>query len=289
MDERQLAGWVGPSSDTEEAKMERTVRMVREAIVDSDGFAGEDILVFAKGSYPNHTNVRYDSDVDVAVQCREVFFSDGKKPTTLAGGYNGPWTPDHLRAEVRAALVAKFGSQVNSSGTTAIRVNSSTARVEADVVPCFSYRYYLSADRYRQGIKIFSTDGRTPVNYPTQCLENGRAKNVACHTRYKKVVRILKRCANAMEVDGRHKAVPSYLVECLVYNCPDSVFGESTWTNRTRRALIHIWNELEGEEPTYGRWLETNECNYLFHAGQAWTRTDSRAFAKAAWNFLGFA
>jgi len=101
---------------------------------------------------------------------------------------------------------------------------------------------------------------------------------------------VLKRVENAMVADGAHREVPSYFIECLAYNCPDPLFAPSTWTAIVRGMLIHIWNGLQGEEPTEGdqRWLEVNECYFLFHADQKWTRADGRDFSQAAWNFLGY-
>jgi hypothetical protein len=52
--------------------------------------------------------------------------------------------------------------------------------------------------------------------------------------------------------------------------------------------LFHIWDNLQGDEPTSGRWMEVNECFFLFHSNQKWTRSDGREFAKAAWNYFGF-
>lgn len=212
---------------------------------------------------------------------------------TLAGWtaslYKGSWTPQKLRSELGAALSAKFPGQVDASGTTALEIKSSTARVDADVVPCFSYRYYVSSGS-RPGTKIFTTTGRSIVNYPSQQLDNGRAKNVRTGTSFKKAVRVLKRVENAMLDAGAHGEVPSYFIECLAYNCPDSTFAGATWTAITRGMLVHIWNALQGEEPTDAgrRWLEVNECFYLFHGGQKWSRANGRDFAQAAWTFLGY-
>jgi tRNA nucleotidyltransferase (CCA-adding enzyme) len=72
--EDKLAGWTGPSSDTEQDKQERTERMIREAVQAHPAFKGYAFNVYAKGSYANNTNVRADSDVDIAVQCQEVFY-----------------------------------------------------------------------------------------------------------------------------------------------------------------------------------------------------------------------
>ena len=83
-----------------------------------------------------------------------------------------------------------------------------------------------------------------------------------------------------------HREVPSFFVECLVYNCPDYILTQSTWTSVVRGMLAHIWEGLQGSEPSEAseRWVEVNECKYLFHAAQAWNRADGRDFAKAAWN-----
>lgn len=266
--------------------------MLREAIKEHAAFDSCDLAVYAKGSYANNTNVRTDSDVDIAVQCGEVIYWDeatqGVHPP--ATPYKGIWTPAKLRSELGAALRAKFPGQVDSSGSTAFRIHSSSARVDADVVPCFDYRYYFSGGGSREGTKVFKKDASSLINYPAQQLEKGRAKNNRTNQYYKKAVRIMKRVENAMVNDGAHREVPSFLVECLVYNCPDQIFMESTWTKTVRAIIVHIWNGLDGPEPTTQseRWLEVSECKYLFAGGQAWTRADGRAFAKAAWNYLGF-
>ena len=292
--EKTLQGWTGPSSTTEQDMQERTERMVREAVKAHAGFKDCSLRVYTKGSYPNNTNVVTDSDVDVAVQCQDLHYweehTKGAHPTSTS--YQGLWTPDKLRAELVTALKSKFPGQVDTSGSTAIRVNSSSARVEADVVPCFNYRYYFSQTSWREGARTFRVNGKTLENYPDQHLAKGRAKNDATKGYFKKAVRILKRTENAMVKANEHREVPSYFVECLVYNCPNKIFLESSWTKTIREVIVHIWNGLEGDEPSTDsgkRWLEVNECKYLFGNGQAWTRHDGRDFAKAAWNYLGYA
>jgi hypothetical protein len=291
--EDMLAGWTGPSSDTEQEKQDRTERMVREAIQGHAGLRDCSLSAYAKGSYANDTNVRADSDVDVAVQCHDVFYWEEESPGVHGSitPYEGIWTPAKLRTEIGLALRAKFGNQVDESGATAFRVHSGTARVDADVVPCFDYRYYFTSGGFREGTRIFTKSGVGFENFPVQQLTKGNTKNSRTKTYYKKAVRILKRVENAMLDKGRHPAVPSFFIECLGYNCPDGMIIESTWTETVRRMLIHIWNGLEGGEPSdaSSRWLEVSECKYLFLSRQKWTRNDGRAFAKAAWNYLGYA
>lgn len=292
--EDKLAGWTDPSSNSEQEKQDRTERMVRDAVKNHEPFADCGLKVYAKGSYANNTNVRADSDVDIAVQCTDLYYWSGAKPEarpSTSGDYEGIWTPSKLRAELGAALEKKFPDQVDSSGSTAFRIHSGSARVDADVVPCFNYRYYLSATSCRDGARVFKKDGTYLENYPDQQLTNGRQKNTKTNNYYKKTVRIMKRVENAMVKDGKHREVPSFFVECLVYNCPNDIFLRSTWTETVSGVITHVWQELQGDEPTDqgDRWLEVNECKYLFHSSQAWTRADGRDFVKAAWNYLGYA
>src|SRR5438105_3175799 len=70
-----LQAWVKPASATQDEKRKHTEREIAEAIR-SSGLAAGAIRVFAKGSYANSTNVRQDSDVDVAVEYHYMLFSD---------------------------------------------------------------------------------------------------------------------------------------------------------------------------------------------------------------------
>lgn len=287
--ENQFAGWTSPSSDTEQEKQERTERMIKEAVKAHSPFDKCSYRIYAKGSYANNTNVRADSDVDVAVEVTEVEYWEESEPGNHPPGkpYEGIWTPEKLRSELQKALEAKFPGHVDTSGKVAIQINSNTSRVDADVVPCFSYRYYMKHGS-REGTKIFPTSGPAIVNYPKQQLEEGAAKNLRTGYNYKKTVRLFKRIENAMASDEYHRDLPSYFIECLVYNCPDNLFGASTWTQVVKSCLVHMWDSLQGDEPETGRWLEVNECYYLFHDYQKWTRADGRDFAYAAWNYFDF-
>lgn len=291
--EDTLASWTKPSSDSEQEKQERTERMIRQAIDAHEPFRECRLNIYAKGSYANNTNVRADSDVDIAVECTEATYWEEAEPGLHGPSvpYKGIWTPEKLRSEMVTALEKKFPEKVDTSGSTAIQINSSSARVDADVVPCFTFHYYLSPENYREGTKIFTTSSKNVVNYPIQQIKNGKIKNTRTNYAYKKAVRILKRVENAMVDDEAHREIPSYFIECLVYNCPDSLFNYTTWTDKVRAMLVYIWENLQNEEPSDNndRWREVNECFYLFHNAQKWTRNDGRDFAYAAWNYLGYA
>src|SRR5690606_37074703 len=185
--EAVLSTWTAPSSDTEKDKQDRAERMIRQAIDEHDPFKSCSLKVYAKGSYANNTNVRSDSDVDIAVECTDALYWEEEEKgnrQVSTEPYKGIWTPTKLRAELVLAMQKKFPNQVDTSGVTAIQINANSARVNADVVPCFSYRYYMRHGN-RDGTKIFKTDGKSIVNYPLKQIKHGRDKNNRTNYNYK--------------------------------------------------------------------------------------------------------
>jgi hypothetical protein len=134
------------------------------------------------------------------------------------------------------------------------------------------------------------SDGGTIVNYSKLQLALGRQKNTDTNGAYKKAVRILKRLENKMTAEGVHVAMPSYLLECLIYNCPNEYFNRSSWRAVMRGCLADSHNKTMGPEPTEEsqRWLEANSAKFLFGPAQKWTRASVHAFASAAWDYMDF-
>ena len=113
-------------------------------------------------------------------------------------------------------------------------------------------------------------------------------KNDATGRRFKAVVRILKRLRNEMVANGYEVAepVPSYLIECLVWNVPNDAFGHDRYRADVRYVLAHLWNQTRSDD-TCSEWGEINELKYLFRAGQPWRRDQVNGFLGAAWNYIG--
>ncbi|MFJ5020934.1 hypothetical protein [Streptomyces goshikiensis] len=63
--------WKNPPGASEQLRLERAERMVKQAVLRHEPFQGLDITVASKGSYPNNTNVRGDSDVDIMVKLND--------------------------------------------------------------------------------------------------------------------------------------------------------------------------------------------------------------------------
>ena len=106
--ETLLSQWIQPSSPHEQTQQDRAERMIIDAVKAHAALKTAGLKVYAKGSYPNNTNVRRDSDVDIAVQCTVCQYYDyvsGQAPERpLASRYEGEWTPNYLRSEIQKTL-----------------------------------------------------------------------------------------------------------------------------------------------------------------------------------------
>ena len=71
-----------------------------------------------------------------------------------------------------------------------------------------------------------------------------------------------------MEDDGYYndQNITSFLLECLVWNCPDSVFvNYNTWQERLKQSIIYIDNNTTEEATRWKEWGEVSDLLYLFH------------------------
>ena len=247
--------------------------------------------------YPeNRTNVRQDSDVDICVLYTGAFFPDYSMSQGLDGpllGYvDGTYTYAAFKNDVQAALIAYFGKESVTRGKKAFDVHANTYRIDADVVPAFEHRRFHGNPAFNwfdSGTQICPDAGSVIVNWPRQNYAKGVGKNDATGRRFKAVTRILKRLRNEMADEGYAAAdpIPSYLIECLVWNVPNEAFGHSALKADVRWALAHLWNETRTHE-TCNEWGEINELKYLFWSGQPWTREQVKTFLQAAWDYIGF-
>ncbi|MET9854940.1 hypothetical protein ABZY57_18590 [Streptomyces sp. NPDC006450] len=66
-----------PPGASEQLRLERAERMVKQAVLRHVPFQGLDITVASKGSYPNNANDRGDGDVDITVKLNGPFHTEG--------------------------------------------------------------------------------------------------------------------------------------------------------------------------------------------------------------------
>jgi predicted nucleotidyltransferase len=294
--ESTFSGWGAAPGITEQTKCDNAERAVRKAISASYKLNSKSIDVFAQGSYANRTNVCQDSDVDICVLHTDAFFpdysmSDGLSDSVL-GYSDGTYPYAEFKNDVEAALISYFGEDSVARGNKAFDVHANTYRIDADVVPCFEHRRFYGAPEdnwHESGSQLHPDGGGTIVNWPRQNYNNGVGKNNATGRRFKAVTRIIKRLRNEMAEDGYEAAdpIPSYLIECLVWNVPNEGFGHDTLTADIRHALAHLWNETRTDDGCK-EWGEINELKYLLRTGQPWSREQVNTFLQAAWDYIGF-
>jgi hypothetical protein len=101
------------------------------------------------------------------------------------------------------------------------------------------------------------------------------------------MVRVLKLLQTRLvESRALTEELPSYLVECLVYNVPDNQFGHEAYLSDIRGVLATIFNSTL-DAGNWNDWEEVNGLKYLFRGQQPWTRQQVHELADAAWNELG--
>jgi hypothetical protein len=301
--EATLRSWVKRPSDNEDAKRDKTEEEIKAALKASSALSGVKYKVYVKGSYANNTNVRLDYDVDIAVECTDFYYfsKDGIGPDVRKAAafeaattpYKGGYTYVEFKADVEAALVDYYGESAVTRGNIAMRVREKRTTLPADVVPCFEYHYVYDVDSYGhplyyKGTRVYKDSGKYIHNWPEQQRLNGITKNNATGRRYKRMVRALKRLENELVARGEIDELPSFFMECLVYNVPNSYLSSSdSYRTSMRSVLAVIFNETLTEE-SCKEWLEVNERKYLFHRTQAWTCAQAHELADSAWNYIGF-
>jgi hypothetical protein len=253
--------WSKGPSDTENQRAENAERQIRQAIALDPNLSSRNIKVFTQGSYRNRVNVRKDSDVDIGVLCFDAYFpeypDDNVKALMEKTASAATYTYAVYKNEIESALINRFGRANVTRGKKSFDVHENTYRVEADVAAFFEHRRYTSSSRYLSGVEMIPDDLSPPRirNWPEQHYENGVGKNTSTNRRYKRLVRILKTLCNEMSDNGiaAAKVVPSFLVECLVWNVPDDKFGSATYRALVRSALAHLFNNTR-EDSQCSEW-----------------------------------
>lgn len=291
--ELRFRTWAGGPGDTELQRCENTAGMIRKAIARSEELKPDDIEVFAQGSFRNLTNIAQDSDVDICVCLRNQFYYEVPK-----GADPGVFdiTPNDrefypYKDAVHRALQDYFGDDQVTRGNKAIRVHSNTYRVDADVVAAWEFREYFDesdTDNVRKGVEFRADDGSWVKNFPKQHIEEGIAKNDRTRKRFKRLARVLKSLQMEMLDEGViEDALPSFLIESLVYNVPDDHFDHERYIANVRAVLAYLFNNTRPADDASG-WFEVNHVKYLFHVSQPWTKAQAHAFVSAAWDYIGF-
>jgi hypothetical protein len=291
-----LDSYAQPLSPTEDRQCKNAIGMVRDALkvfsftddnkaitplysdtlsysIEMRSISGSrKIKIFVQGSYANNTNVRTESDVDIAV-VEESTFRPEYRPLGQSHsiyGFTVPPTPTiKFKDEVEEALKAKFGADVKR-GDKSIKVRGNTYRKDTDSVPCRRYRDYRNdylndVDNYLGGIIIYPDSGGQIINYPEQHIYNGRQKNITTHAYFKKMVRVIKKIRNIMEDNHISSAcnVGSFVLESMLWNVPDSWYLDNCEKYRKVFAFNLLIDHLKANKIFFTSWKEANGIKNL--------------------------
>lgn len=173
----------------------------------------------------------------MVVQLTSIFCSDTSRLTTAERQrYRTAFADatrdlEDFRRDVLLALRDYYGAGTASEGNKCFKVARSGRRLPADVLVAQTYRvwsYFTESglQGYIEGIIFRTRDGRDVVNYPKQHRSNGEKKHADTGDRYKPIVRTVKNARRKIVDDGvlTKDDAPSYFVECLWYNVPNSEF-----------------------------------------------------------------
>lgn len=293
--EDTLMAWSRGPSKTEAEKCDHAEAAIRKAIRADDHLAPLDISVFAQGSYKARTNIRLNSDVDICIRYNGEFFPHYPPGTDAAtfGNVSGPLPFATFKNMVQQALQNYFGAAEVTRGNKAFDIHANTYRIDADAVPTLERRRYTQNSdgtyRYLSGVALLTDSGLLIENWPQQNYDNGVARNTATGRRYKRIIRILKHARDKLQANGSAAAqsVPSFLIECLVWNADVAAFGQDRYADIVRHVLADTWNRTRDAASCH-EWREVNELKYLFREHQPWTRSQTNSFLQSAWDYMGF-
>jgi hypothetical protein len=290
--ETQLDTWSHQGSVTQSKNTYATIRKALER--DDAAYAGREFEIFLQGSYGNDTNIYAESDVDVVIQLNSTFkhdleaLSKSEQDAFRAAHSDAAYGQSEFRKDVAAILGEEFGSDVKP-GDKAIKVVAGGARRNADVIAALQFRKYhqfsdIQHQDYTPGICLVNSSGQLIVNYPKLHSKNLTVKHKGTASWLKPVVRIFKNMRSWLIENKRIEkgSAPSYYVEGLLYNVPNSEFGvnyETTipkclnWLSKHNRDL----------------WVCANERYKLIHPTSlvTWRDDQCSAFISAAikmWN-----
>ncbi|MEL7562467.1 nucleotidyltransferase [Dehalogenimonas sp. 4OHTPN] len=227
--EAQLNTWSHQGPTTSSSITYESIRYaLRPEVMPSD----IEFDIYLQGSYKNNTNTRGDSDVDIVVELTSSFWSnlnDIQKKSLGITPSNYGW--DLFRSDVISALTSQYGPFVKP-GNKCINIDPSSGRIPADIVVSIQYRWY-DADLSLEPINGIAIKPQNKsdliISYPKIHYDKCVDKNERTGEWFKRTVRLFKNIRNYLSDNNEMdiKAVPSYLLESLLFNVPDSQFGNT--------------------------------------------------------------
>ena len=290
--EERINLWARSISETEEDKCQNAISQITNVIRKR---FGNNVTIIRQGSHRNRTNIRADSDVDLSIVHDSYYFpnieslSESDKQLHNQYKISANYKFEQFKNDVHQVLKEEFGFLEVERKNKCIRVKGNTNRVYADVVPAYGYKRYRGfEDVEAEGIAFIADDSLKRVaSFPDHHYKNGVLKNDATSKVYKAVVRILKNLRNELEekkIITVDNLLPSFLIECLVWNTPNSCFENTTYREDARSVALNIWSDMKEMERSK-KYAEVCDLHWLFPKSSH-TPAQVEAFMLKAWSYL---
>lgn len=243
--ENKLRKWDNPLSDSEESVCQTAIKAIKKIIDGYESLKGRDIVVFEQGSHANKTNVRNNSDVDIAVVCQQTFYyqlpqNKDKDDYGISDSYYKFAT---FKNDVFNALAQSFNISEIDYGKKSFKIRHfryNDSYVDIDVVPFFEYREYDQKGVKNKGVSFITSTGEKVINYPKQHIDNSVRKNSRTNHYYKRMVRCFKSLKYDLEEENYDvKDVKSFVLESILYNIDDDVYD----MEKAQKSLAGLYYE----------------------------------------------
>lgn len=278
------------SSKLTRKRIERTLKSDRSPIVQNGDI---EVDVYLQGSYRNYTNTHGSSDVDIVVkltsawrrglskldeEARERYHSDNSEASYAYTDGFPKAVLEALRLQYRQS---RFKDPV-SYDDKAIEISGkhNPLPMPADVIPAMEFRTYHTYPEY--GEPEFTSgmcfqpkhSSRWWVNYPKEHYSNGGDK----HDNYRETVRIFK---NARDYYDENYILgsdaPSYYIECLLFNVPDSILKRTNVSQRFKDTLDY----LQDDSTDFSTFDQVSKMDPLFGNGKTqWDTSSANKYLK---------
>jgi len=273
INENQLVTWSHQGAVQSSANTYNSIKTCIEGINWNADISYE---IYLQGSYKNTTNIRGNSDVDVVVEFKSIFYSNKNElPPDQLKAFNeyhedGKYTLKQFKDVIIKELASYYGERMVREGNKSINVKGNGGRLDADVVCCAQYREYRSFSRsnptnYIRGITFWQkNDGKQIRNFPNPHYDNGVSKNKESGSKYKPTIRIFKNMkARLVELNRINSSLaPSYYVECLLYNVASRNFNQSYFQDIIGIVLDYL--AKVSDDGGLSKLICQNECRSLF-------------------------
>ena len=295
IEENQLRTWTALGSVVQSRDTYNSIKNVLEDLRSPYALVTKQFDTFLQGSYGNDTNVHGDSDVDIVIRQKSLFYYNldalsVPEKAEFRHVFHSPAQYDlpAFKMDVIAWLAENYGADFDPNGNKAVYIREWGNRRNADVLIAAEHRRFTAFPnaqnpQFAEGVIFFPLAGGSIINYPKQHSANLTAKHQATNEWLKPVIRVFKNMRNWMIRDAalNEGVAPSYFVEGLLYNVPRESFGGSLqatvgrcldfaeYADQTRLVCANYqhWLVRDNEKTS---WPSANFATFVRTARQFW-------------------